>query len=66
MTGSAACATVRAGGCGQEGVVVLRLLCSEPEPGEYGIVVTVGEYISRPAARIEQPYYVDTVEWRFD
>jgi hypothetical protein len=48
---------------------VLRLLCSEPELGEYGNVVSVGEYISRPAARIEQSYQAtesDTVEWRFD
>ena len=48
---------------------MLRVLCSESELGEYGVVVTVGEHISRLAARIEEPYYgtdLDTIEWRFD
>jgi hypothetical protein len=45
------------------------MLCSESELGEYGVIVAVGEHVSRLAARIEQPYYgsdLDALEWRFD
>jgi hypothetical protein len=49
--------------------MVLQVLCSESELGEYGESIAVGDLVSRTAARAEGGYFgtdLDLVGWRFD